>query len=366
MSDSPDKSTATVAVTPTNGHAVDHQPQGGDLTPEVSPTPKMSRRDEVAMQRAAKKKEEEDNLRFKPSIVHRKSATPSKKNGDPESPTKPEEPAYNRLYSDARKKQEELKNASPKPEFTFKPTIAPRSGSSTRARAKSPIDTSNRLHTHGTRQPRSEEPVSSFKPTISKRAKSLERNPGMSTTDRLYAQALIAKEKQEKMREQAQRQQEAANTFAPTTNASSKARTGDKPRTAPVSERMQSYIEQRNKKLEEARKEKEAREAAEFTGRPSIGKRKDSKTSTTAANSNVFDRLTRAVVAPEAQKEKEETFKPVLYTARRSQSVRVLCFDSQLDHLVLTVSCCCTGKQGHSSQHRYSGDQRAHSRPPLS
>lgn len=326
MSESPEKSTAEVAVTPSNGHT-ELQPQSGELTPEVSPTPKMSRRDEVAMQRAAKKKEEEDNLRFKPSLVHRKSATPSKKNGDPESPAKPEEPAHSRLYSDARKKQEDLKNASPKPEFPFKPTIAARSGSATRARAKSPLDTSNRLHAHGTRKPRSEEPVSSFKPTISKRAKSLERNPGMSTTDRLYAQAIIAKEKQEKMREQAQRQQEASNTFAPTTNANSKARANDKPRTAPVSERMQSYIEQRNKKLEDARKEKEAREAAEFTGRPSIGKRKDSKTTTTAANTNtnvnVFDRLTRAVVAPEAQKEKEETFKPVLFTARRSQSVRI-------------------------------------------
>lgn len=302
-----------VAATPPPANGLGN---GDESTPEVSPTPKISRKDEVAMKRAAKKKEEEDNLIFKPAISKRKTST---KPGDPESPVKSEE-AYSRLYTDARKKQEEAKVA-PKPEYTFKPTVPVRTASASKdkARAKSPMETSSRLH-NTPRTSRVEEPKNTFKPTISKRAKSLERNPAISTADRLYAQAVIAKEKQEKMREQARKQEESTLTFVPSTNESQKQKTTGERKAAPVSERMQSYIDQRNKKIEEARKEKEAREAAEFTGRPSIGKRKDAKT-TPVVGTNVFDRLTKVEKPAEAVKDEEETFKPHMYTSKRSQSV---------------------------------------------
>ena len=314
MSESPPKNEIASADAVTPNGASDHQEANGELSP-ITP-PKMSRRAEVEMQRAAKKKQEEDNLRFKPQIAHRKST--QKASDDPDSPAKPEEPAYNRLYSDARKKQEDAK-IPPKPEHTFKPNVPQRSNSNVKARAKSPIDTSNRLYQTSARQPRSQEPAGTFKPTISKRAKSLERNPGISTADRLYAQAVMAKEKQEKMREQARQQEDASLTFAPSTNESSKPK--EKGKSAPVSARMQSYIEQRNKKIEEARKEKEAREAAEFTGRPSIGngKKRDSKTTTTSSGANVFDRLTKAAAQPEPEKD-PNTYKPTMFTTKRSQS----------------------------------------------
>lgn len=316
---SPPKSNPDVevlAATPPANGANGHSNEG-ESTPEVSPSPKISRKDEVAMKRAAKKKEEEDNLRFKPTISKRKS---SAKSGEIDSPAKTGE-AYSRLYTDARKKQEEAKVA-PKPEFTFKPSVQQRPGSTTKdkARAKSPMETSSRLHNTPSRMTRVEEPKNSFKPTISKRAKSLERNPGISTADRLYAQAVIAKEKQEKMREQARQQEERALTFVPSTNESLKPKTAGERKAAPVSERMQSYIDQRNKKIEEARKEKEAREAAEFTGRPSIGKRKDAKNTTPVAGKNVFDRLTKVEKPAEAVKDEEETFKPHMFTSKRSQS----------------------------------------------
>lgn len=317
MSQSPQKNDISEAAvsTPEVPLAADAAVRQEEDHVEVITPPKMSRREEVAMQRAAKKKEEEDNLRFKPSLAPRKTV---KKAGEEDSPTKPEEPAYNRLYSEARKKQEDAKNASPKPEFTFKPTVPHRQNSNIKARAKSPLETSNRLYQTAARQSRAEEPVGTFKPTISKRAKSLERNPGISTADRLYAQAILAKEKQEKMREQAKLQEAASLTFAPSTNESGKPKEKKAP---PVSARMQLYIEQRNKKLEEARKEKEAREAAEFTGRPSIGngKKKESKSETVSLTVNVFDRLAKAAAAHEPEKD-PNTYQPTMFTSKRSQS----------------------------------------------
>lgn len=309
-----------VAVTPPNASLANGN--GNQSTPEVTPSPKMSRREEVALKSANKKKEEEDNCSFKPTIApHRK---PLKKNGDPESPTKPPEEAYSRLYTDARKKQEEAK-IPPKPECSFKPTLVHRntSGSKEKVRAQSPIESFNRLYRTSHRQSRPVEQAS-FKPTISKRAKSLERNPGVSTSDRLYAQAVLAKEKQEKVRETIRKQEEAALTFVPSTNESTKPKSAAEKgvKSAPVSERMKGYIEARNRKLEEAKREKEAKEAAEYTGRPSIGKhRKDSKTTVTAAGANVFDRLTKVEVAAVREKDAEETFKPTIYTSKRSQSV---------------------------------------------
>lgn len=284
-----------------------------EQTPETDITPpKVSRKEEVAQMRAAKKKAEEDNLSFKPSIVHKKL---DKEQGDSESPTKPEA-AFSRLYSDAKKKQEDAKNASPKPEFTFKPTLTHRPSSNTvRERAKSPIQTSSRLHKTPARQDKLPEPAGTFKPQISKRAKSLERNPGVSAADRLYAQASIAKEKQDRMREAALKQEEQTNTFAPKLQNKKDDGQG---KTAPISERMQRYIEERNKKIEEAKREKEAREAAEITGRPSIMKRKDSKT--TESNKNVFDRLTKPEVHIE-QPQEQPSFQPTLYTNKRAASV---------------------------------------------
>jgi hypothetical protein len=326
---SPPKSVAVAAAPlaatpPARAHAHSGGGDGAESTPEISP--KMSRREEVALKAAAKKREDEDNFSFKPHLAHRK-----KKNGDPESPAGGAgagagEEAYSRLYTDARRKQEEAKiQSSLPPPDTFRPTLAHRSTSvvKDKARAQSPIESSNRLFRTSHRQSRPEAPQASFKPTISKRAKSLERNPGVSTSDRLYAQAVITKEKQEKMRETLRKQEESSLTFAPSTNESSKPKgAGDRgaARAPPVSDRMQSYIEARSRKLEEAKKEKEAREAAEFTGRPSIGtRRKDSK-AVPLAGANVFDRLTKVEAAHIPEKDAEETFKPTIFTSKRAQS----------------------------------------------
>jgi hypothetical protein len=307
------------AVTPpTNGHA---SASGAESTPEVSPTPKMSRREEVALKAAAKKLQEEANLSFKPHLAHRK-----KKNGDPEiSPTKPAEEATSRLYSDARKKQEEAKLALPKPD-TFKPTIAhrPTSFSNEKKRTQSPMDSSNRLFRTSHRQTKPEEPQASFTPTISKRAKSVERNPGVSTSDRLYSQAVIVKEKQEKMREAARKQEQSILTFRPSINGSGRPGAAGV-KAAPVSERMQAYIEARNKKIEDATREKEAREAAEFTGRPSIGTRRRDSKAAPSSGPSVFDRLTKIEAIAAAERDADETFKPTIFTSKRSQSVLILC-----------------------------------------
>ena len=315
MSTSPARNETAAAMSPvTNGHSNGTEEA---TTPE---TPKLSRREEVALQRAAKKKAEEDNLSFKPQIAHRKPKK-SKTPDDVDSSPKPAEAAHDRLYSDAMKKKEKAATP-PRSEFSFQPTVPHRQNSinASKARAKSPIQSSNRLYQTAARQPRTEEPAGTFKPNISKRAKSLERNPSVSTADRLYAQAVIAKEKQQKMRDQVQKQEDSTNTFTPRTNEKGKARAGDRGKAAPISERMQSYIEARNKKLEEARLEKEAREAAEFTGRPSIGGRKGSASTSTSKGTNVFDRLSKAAPPP-APEPVKETFQPTIFTAKRSQSV---------------------------------------------
>jgi hypothetical protein len=304
----------------TNGR--DHD---GEATNVDSP-PKLTRREEIAMKREAKKKLEEENLSFAPNLVSRKSLgvkakpttgeTPdSQGNGEPQS-------AFSRLYSEARKKQEDAKkegDTTKDKTLTFTPTITPRAAS--RERSKSPADLVRRQYLAsgaGREIKEPEAPKDSFKPQISKRAKSLERNKEMSPNDRLYSQALIDKEKKERLREAVKREEDKNLTFAPMV--------GPKPpnaaaptATKPLSERMQKYIEERNRKLEEARKEKEAKEIAEITLKPAIIK-KDTKTTETK---NVFDRLARADKHPKVEEE-HPTFQPQIFTGhhKRASSVR--------------------------------------------
>jgi hypothetical protein len=293
----------------------------------LSPPARMSRREEINLKREQKKREEESQYSYKPNIPRRKSA--SEANGvagaDANSPVKAEEGAaatvdpFTRMYSDARKKQEEQKKAVVKPEYTFKPNIP--GSNKDKDRAKSPLQTSARLYQTPARKEVHEEPKPSFKPQISKRAKSLERNANVSTADRLYAQAVIAKEKQEKLRESVLKQEEQNNTFAPNIHhdAKGKSNTTTAPeRSAPISERMQRYIEERNKKLEEARKEKEAKELAEITLKPKISSSKTEKNS--ESTKNVFDRLAHHE-KPVIAEEEAPSFQPTMFTAKRAASV---------------------------------------------
>ena len=294
---------------------------------ETSPSKnRLSRREEIALKKLALLKSEEEQLRFAPTV----KPAPRKKSsgGDVTSPiqTSPasvaeknsQTDAFSRMYSEARKKQADAKTAVTPSEYSFKPTITSKGAS--RERSKSPVDLVNRQYNaRGSgRPPQAEAPKESFHPQISKRAKSLDRQQGISPNERLYSQAQIVKERHDKLRETHLQKEQKDCTFAPAFVGGGKSSIANSP-TKPVSERMQKYIEDRNRKIEEAKKEKEAKERIEITLKPSIMNKTNTSTS-------VFDRLAR-VEYPILQAEdtsfqpKINEFSSRLLSRKRSSSV---------------------------------------------
>jgi gas vesicle protein len=144
-----------------------------------------------------------------------------------------------------------------------------------------------------------------FSPQITKRAKSIERSRTISSTDRLYAQAQASKEKQEQLRESIMQLESANNTFKPTLHSAKPDEEGAqdvKKPSKPISERMKQYIEERNRKLEEAKRLAEAKAAAENTFRPQIQTSRP-HTPTSARTESVFERLTKTAPKPAARSE---------------------------------------------------------------
>jgi hypothetical protein len=267
------------------------------------------------MKLEAKKREEEMNATFKPDL-----ALTSKSKHRNSTPTKvgnAESSAFDRLYnSSAARNSNKVVQADQ--ETSFKPTLyTARSNSAQKVRSKaSDVDVATRLYTSkgaGRRESSSApEEKPSFSPQITKRAKSIERSRTISSSDRLYAQAQASKEKQEQLRESIIQLEAANNTFKPTLYSAKPnedaAQDGTKGAVPPkpISERMKHYIEERNRKLEEAKRLAEAKAAAENTFRPQMQTSRP-HTPTSARTESVFERLNKIASKPQSITKPEES-----------------------------------------------------------
>lgn len=158
---------------------------------EISKGVEVTRKDEILMKREQKKREDEENLTFKPKIKNLKGS----------GPTSPEisSSRFDKLYSSARKKQEEeiIKQSKP-PEDTFKPKLVTNQKKWKEKRAASPGNVVDRLT--ATKSPQRAHPEQySFQPTISEKASSLDRNSGgVDVMERLYSKGKDLRSKHEK------------------------------------------------------------------------------------------------------------------------------------------------------------------------
>ena len=251
----------------------------------------------------SKKLEDESNITFKP-ILHTKPKTDSaSSNGIHGS-------RFDKLYSDAMKRQQESSSSDKlipgKEELTFRPQISSRASSRSK-RAPSPMNVTDRLYSQsGSGRPSSksisseDNPNLTFKPQISKRAESAGRNQTKEISDRLYQ---LGKEHQNKINKLQQDyiQQKVAEecTFAPNLSKSrsrstSRATNADLPKD--VASRLFSYEEQRQKKLEEAKRHQQELEAQLTTFKPHVIPTKRAATPNRGMGNpgeTIFDRLAR-------------------------------------------------------------------------
>lgn len=282
----------------------------------------MSRRQEAALKREARVKEEEKNLTFKPQLVTTKRTEPQE-DAD-KSATAVENTAnvtlsrFDILYNEARKRQQELKDKKPN-DYSFQPKISPRARS--KERPTKLEDSIHRLYngvgsgrkTDGQKDPS----IGNFQPKITKRAKSIERSDATSFEDRLYGRAQQQQEKQYHLKALLDKKATEECTFIPRTNSK---RSGSAERKAPeeIAERMQRYLDERRRKIEEAKRLKDEQESSTTTFKPQLVA---TKKVVRDADVDVFTRLSinSTDKEPATMSEDECTFKPQI-NQRRSLS----------------------------------------------
>lgn len=224
------------------------------------------------------------------------------------------------LYNEARKRQQELKDKKPN-DFSFQPKISPRARS--KERPAKLEDSINRLY-NGVGSGRKLDAqkdlsVGNFQPKITKRAKSIERSDSTSFEDRLYGRAQQQQEKQHHLKAMLDKKATEECTFTPRTNSK---RSGSAERKAPeeVAERMQRYLEERQRKFDEAKRLKDEQESSTATFKPQLVATKKVMRD---ADVDVFTRLSNNALEKELNnpfiEEQECTFKPQI-NQRRSVS----------------------------------------------
>jgi len=286
------------------------------LTSDLTPQKVLTRREQVMRQRELRLQQEQENLTFKPN-------TASTQRGRERTVTSSNVNRFDRLYTEAKARQEKGKNKKDETP-SFKPTITALGQS--KQRSKTPEGTASILYnTTGAGRRRSEvkDDKCTFNPTISKRGKSLERSRDVSPSTRLYSQAQLAQMKLAKKKEERSNDDIKECTFTPQTNKSrsaSASRAG-KELVSDVMSRMEKYNLQREKKLEQLRLQKEAEDAQVTTFKPtSYTKQKSRSSSRERGELDVFSRLHSGVKKPseaaEQEWEKEHTFHPTLVTNR--------------------------------------------------
>lgn len=298
-------------------------------------------RAEVERKREAKKREEEENLTFKPKLYEFKS-TGDKQDGGGKS-------RFDKLYEHARKKQLQAtspEDAPPSPELTFHPTLVARSSSRSK-RDESPAERVNRMYNAKGSGNNSVDVVEkpSFQPTISKRASSVERRQG-DVAERLFQKSIQMKEKLEKIQQEEAERVPDECTFTPSLNTTSRSLSATRNRktgAADVAERLRKAEEDKANRLEELRRAKQAREDAEATFKPNLIPSKRSPTPTrlnggssvlsssggSTSSKNVYERLSGASEhfsssASTMTMDSEHTFRPTIPKASRDMTVRSL------------------------------------------
>lgn len=290
-------------------------------SPNNVPTPKLTPREQVLLKLEAKRRQEEENLTFKPKLESKRGRDTTT-NGS----------RFEKLYEEARKRQEEKTDVK-KDANAFKPKITSRGRSKERAPTPEKRD-EDRYKAPGAGRRRGESPSISpkpqenFRPKISRRARSLERKDSSPGT-RLYTQAQIKQQKQQQIKEQIEKLAAEHCTFSPqlATRPKTSATTDTKkPREsmAEINERMARFMALREKKLEDARKEREARELDGYTFKPTL-RTKDRKSTSNTPPESVFSRLTKVVEKNHddvlAEINRENTFKPTLTSKRVTRTV---------------------------------------------
>ena len=256
------------------------------LSPPIG-SPSLRR--EIEMKRELKMEKEAARSTFQPELSARRGRDNSVK---PVGGSR-----FDRLYNDAiKRKSDESRASIDANNYTFKPTISPKSRSVSRERK--PAELFNSLHSASGagRITVKEAPkdVKLFTPTISKRASSLDRSSSMLDVNaRLYAAKKKQQENMEKEKEEAARRHAESCTFSPKLYRSrSASRTrDDDANSGPVAERLLRHGEQMKIKHqdEKALREKEALAEAPF--KPTIIRRPSF--SSDKSDVDVYSRLTQ-------------------------------------------------------------------------
>ena len=169
-------------------------------TPKTTPngllTPKLTPREQVLLKLEEKRRQEEEQLTFKPKLQSKRGRDSTTNAGS----------RFEKLYDEARKRQEDKTDVK-KDVNAFKPKITARGRSKERAPTPEKRD-EERYKAAGAGRKREEQPTTNntktqenFRPKISKRAKSLERKDSSPGT-RLYTQAQIKLQKQKQIKDQ--------------------------------------------------------------------------------------------------------------------------------------------------------------------
>lgn len=272
---------------------------GTESTSPVNP------RLEIQMRKEKQLQEEDAHYTYKPTLINK-----------PRKEEKSDVNRFDRLYSDALKRhlESKWKESVEDKDLTFKPKISAK-GSNSRAASRERGATSesiaNRLYSPKPKTVEAEE--FSFKPTITKRAKSIDRSQHRETPERLYLHSKVAKEKQEKLKQDFEQKAFEDCTFAPKTNPSRST-----PSSKDLTERMDKYELYKARRLEEAIRVKNETDLMGVTFKPTI---KVTKRFSTPTKTSVYERLTASVDrsvdgSALAEQQSNLTFKPQLVSKR--------------------------------------------------
>jgi hypothetical protein len=316
---------------------------------------KISIRREIELRKAKEREDQEANFTFKPHI--------NEKSPRRDPPGTPRENRFDKLYSDALKRHitTHLREEQKEPELTFTPTIHSRTGSRTHSRTGStqrmresvqdhqtssssygvastpdardrPRDTrplGDRLSTPTRRKetPTAAQAEMTFTPSISKRARAIETLGSQEVAKRLYEHGKTAQEKMELRRSEVEQKEKDNCPFTPQlATRSSRPSSAQRARTAPTAksiastaERLNRYEEERQLKLEEARKQKEDEEMSQVTFQPQLvttTRRSMTPTMRAPVHSRLAVPLDKSVSPQVALAYADYTFHPKLFTHR--------------------------------------------------
>lgn len=281
----------------------------------------------------ARRKEEEEQLTFKPKLHEYKGSLPE----DPEEGSR-----FDRLYKDAKKRHfvaKVLKASAEEPPGAFQPQLATRS-SSRGKRAPSPQGVHQRLHSQtgaGNAKPVEAEDHP-FHPAITRKALEISRNQTVDVADRLFQKSFELKEKLEKKKAEAAAKQSTNEecTFSPKLPSNTRSLSANRARKAvsegetppkAAADRLLKYEEQKKARLEMLRQTKLEVESSEITFAPNL-KTSNQHISYKSSNSSqtVFDRLISAQTSSKVQPpdNPECTFRPTISKVSRDMTVWIL------------------------------------------